>query len=378
MLYEKSLKVLELPEILNMLAKEAVSESAKEKALSLYPSDDIHVVKKLLEETASTQHSSAQKAKTETEKRSGNSPDKPEGQDAEGSNDDSGSEQVISDSNSAESEQTLEELLGKLDALVGLDVIKQTVKSLINYVKIRKLREEKELPNPPMSLHMVFMGNPGTGKTTVARILAELFRAIGVLSKGQLVEVDRSGIVAGFVGQTAIKTAEVVNSAIGGILFIDEAYSLAPDVGSGNDFGREAIETLLKLMEDHRNDLIVIVAGYSAQMDRFIKSNPGLESRFNRYFMFEDYNSSELYEIFSSMCTKNEYILTEDAAEYARDHFQNIYDTREENFGNARHVRNFFENIVSVHSDRVSDLNDHSRADLTIVLRKDLENAANK
>ena len=283
---------------------------------------------------------------------------------------------TAAESETAEKELSLDELLDNLDALVGLENIKRNVKSLINYVKIRKLREEKELPNPPLSLHMVFMGNPGTGKTTVARILSELYRAIGVLTKGQLVEVDRSGLVAGYVGQTATKTAEAVKSAFGGILFIDEAYSLAPDVGSGNDFGREAIETLLKMMEDHRDDLIVIVAGYSGHMERFIKSNPGLESRFNRYFMFEDYNSDELYDIFSSMCAKSEYILNEDAAEFAREHFREIYDMRDENFGNARHVRNIFENIVSVHSDRVSALENHTREDLTTVLRDDLEKAA--
>ena len=275
-----------------------------------------------------------------------------------------------------EKEKTLEELLEVLDELIGLDNIKQSVKSLINYVKIRKLREENELPNPPLSLHMVFTGNPGTGKTTVARILSELYKAIGVLSKGQLVEVDRSGLVAGFVGQTALKTTEVVNSALGGILFIDEAYSLAPDIGAGNDFGRESIETLLKMMEDHRNDLIVIVAGYSEPMLRFITSNPGLESRFNRYFMFEDYNSEELYDIFNMMCVKSEYILTDDAKEYAREHFTIIYEMRDENFGNARHVRNFFENIVTVHSDRVSTLDGHTRDDLTMVIREDLEKAA--
>ena len=273
-------------------------------------------------------------------------------------------------------EPTLEELLEKLDVLVGLENIKQNVKSLINYVKIRKLREENDLPNPPLSLHMVFTGNPGTGKTTVARILSELYRAIGVLSKGQLVEVDRSGLVAGFVGQTAIKTSEAIKSALGGILFIDEAYSLAPDIGSGNDFGREAIETLLKMMEDNRDDLIVIVAGYSEPMERFITSNPGLESRFNRYFYFEDYNSDELYAIFSAMCGKSEYILTEDAREFAGEYFRELYDTRDDNFGNARHVRNFFENIVAVHSDRVSALEGHTREDLSKVIREDLEKAA--
>jgi len=292
---------------------------------------------------------------------------------------DNGTEQPSAEEQAEEApveEKSLEELLEILDILVGLDNIKQSVKSLINYVKVRKLREENELPNPPLSLHMVFTGNPGTGKTTVARILSELYRAIGVLSKGQLVEVDRSGLVAGFVGQTAIKTSEVVTSALGGILFIDEAYALAPEIGTGNDFGREAIETLLKLMEDHRDDLIIIVAGYDEPMERFITSNPGLESRFNRYFFFPDYNSEQLYEIFDMMCKKSEYILTEDAKEYAKEFFITIYETREENFGNARHVRNFFENIVTVHSDRVSVIEELTRDDLITVIKEDLINAA--
>ena len=163
----------------------------------------------------------------------------------------------------------LDQVLAELDALCGLERVKKDVKSLINLVKVQKLRQEQGLPVSPMSLHLVFLGNPGTGKTTVARLLARIYHAIGILSKGQLVEVDRSGLVAGFVGQTAIKTQEAVQKALGGVLFIDEAYALV-NQENGNDFGREAIEVLLKNMEDHRDDLIVIAAGYSGLMEKFI------------------------------------------------------------------------------------------------------------
>lgn len=269
----------------------------------------------------------------------------------------------------------LEELLAELDELVGLDKIKQNVKSLINLVKVRKLREENGLASPAVSLHLVFMGNPGTGKTTVARLIAQLYFAIGVLSKGQLVEVDRSGLVAGFVGQTAIKTSEVIKKALGGVLFIDEAYALA-NGNAENDFGREAIETILKAMEDNRDDFVVIVAGYEELMEKFINSNPGLESRFNRYFVFEDYNGSQLFEIFLSMCKKNQYVLNEECTEHAKKHFEDMYQQRDENFGNARDVRNLFENIVTVHSDRVASLAAPTKDDLMTILKEDMEKAA--
>ncbi|MCF0121068.1 MAG: AAA family ATPase, partial [Oscillospiraceae bacterium] len=214
-----------------------------------------------------------------------------------------------------------------------------------------------------------------TGKTTVARLISKLYNAIGVLSKGQLVETDRSGLVAGYVGQTAIKTSEVIKKAMGGVLFIDEAYALVSDEG-GNDFGHEAIETLLKAMEDNRNDLVVIVAGYEDLMEEFISSNPGLESRFNRYFMFEDYSGEELLAIFKSMCASNEYRTDEEAESFAAEHFKYLYETRDENFGNARDIRNFFENVVSVHSDRLSAEEAPTVDDLMTFKKEDLEKAA--
>lgn len=270
-----------------------------------------------------------------------------------------------------ESEPTLEELLAELDGLCGLEQVKQDVKSLINLVKVRRLREEAGLPVPPMSLHLVFLGNPGTGKTTVARLLARLYHAIGVLPKGQLVEVDRSGLVAGFVGQTALKTQEVIQKAIGGVLFIDEAYALV-NQDNGNDFGREVIEVLLKNMEDHRKDLVVIVAGYSQLMEKFIHSNPGLESRFNKYFYFEDYDGAQLFTILQSMCVKNGYVLTPEGKALARRELMALYEDRDENFGNARDVRNLFEQAVARQSDRVARLEAPTREQLMELRPEDL------
>ncbi|MBP1758538.1 MAG: ATPase family [Firmicutes bacterium] len=272
----------------------------------------------------------------------------------------------------AADEPTLEELLAQLDELCGLDQVKREVHSLINLVKVRRLREEAGLPTPPLSLHMVFMGNPGTGKTTVARLLAGLYKAIGVLSKGQLVEVDRQGLVAGFVGQTALKTGEAIQKALGGVLFIDEAYALTPE-NAGNDFGREAVEVLLKGMEDHRKDLVVVVAGYTELMGRFIDSNPGLQSRFNRYFYFDDYTGAQMMEIFQSMCQNNGYRLTPEADTAATELFRELYENRDENFGNARDVRNLFEKALTRQANRLAQMGSPDKEALMSLLPEDLE-----
>lgn len=250
-----------------------------------------------------------------------------------------------------EENETLEDVMEELNQLIGLDNIKQSITELSNFLKIQKLREEKGLKSVNNSLHSVFMGPPGTGKTTVARLVSKIYKHLGYLDKGHLIETDRSGMVAGYVGQTALKVEEIVTAAMNGVLFIDEAYALTN--GNKKDFGNEAIEVLLKKMEDHRKNLIVIVAGYPDEMQEFIRANPGLQSRFNRYFNFNHYKPLELMGIFELFCNKNDFKLKEDAKDKLQFIFDKLYEKRHKSFGNGRVSRNLFEKIIEYQANRI-------------------------
>ncbi len=276
-----------------------------------------------------------------------------------------------SSSNTTSSTESEEDPMEQLESLVGLASIKHDVKELMNFVKIQKLREDQGLKTVPISLHLVFTGNPGTGKTTVARIIAKLYKQIGVLSKGQLIEVDRSGLVAGFVGQTAIKTQEQIQSALGGVLFIDEAYALSG--GDQDTFGLESINTILKAMEDHRKDFVVIVAGYTKPMEKFINSNPGLKSRFNKYIEFTDYSIDELEKIFEQNCKKYDYVLDEEIRHQIRALIISRQLANTENFANAREVRNLFEAIITNQATRIAALENPTPEELRTITISDLK-----
>jgi len=270
--------------------------------------------------------------------------------------------------------ETIEDLKAELAGYVGLENIKTEVNNLINMITVHNLRKAHNLPCVDMSLHMVFSGNPGTGKTMIARLMSRIYKCLGILSQGQLVEVDRSGLVAGYVGQTAIKTSEVVQKALGGVLFIDEAYTLSSRSGT-NDFGQEAIDQLLKSMEDHRDDLVVIVAGYDGLMDDFIHSNPGLESRFNRYLHFRDYTPEEMLEIFKMRCTSSGYTAGEDTLATVKDYLARESAKSPVSFGNGRGVRNLFENILVQQANRLAATPDLNAEKLMALLPEDVEKA---
>ena len=260
--------------------------------------------------------------------------------------------------------------LQELESLVGLESVKQEVTSLANYIKVQKMRQENGMKAIPVSYHCVFTGNPGTGKTTVARILSGIYKDLGVLKKGTLVETDRSGLVAEYVGQTAVKTNKIIDSALDGILFIDEAYSLAD--GGSQDYGKEAIATLLKRMEDDRDRLIVILAGYTDQIKHFIDSNPGLQSRFNRYIEFPDYSAEELFQIFLSRARKYDYKLSEPAVSTLKQVLADAVSHKDRNFGNGRFARNLFEKVIEKQAGRLLSTTNVSSESLSTIEPDDI------
>ena len=282
---------------------------------------------------------------------------------------DKAKEEVVQDEIEVESAESLEDLQKQLDSMIGLDGVKQQVHSIINELKIDALRKSKGLKVSNTSKHLVFKGNPGTGKTTIARLLSKIYKQLGILEKGQLVEVDRSEIVAGYVGQTALKTKEKIDEAMGGILFIDEAYTLAK---GENDYGQEAIDTLLKAMEDHRDEFIVIVAGYDEPMESFLQSNPGLKSRFNEYIHFDDYSEEELFMIFGLLCEQNDFRMDLEVQDTLKTYLNELCNQKPDNFANGREMRNLFDKSKKAHSNRLASLNEISDEDLITFKKDDL------
>ena len=270
----------------------------------------------------------------------------------------------------AKKETEINNSLSCLDDYIGLNYVKKEFFNIANFIRVQLLRKAQGLKTIPISYHYVFTGNPGTGKTTMARVLADLYKELGVLKKGQLIETDRAGLVAEYIGQTAIKTNEKIDQALGGVLFIDEAYSLVK--GGNEDFGHEAITTLLKRMEDSRDNLVVVLAGYPDEMKEFIDSNPGLQSRFNRYINFEDYTPEELFRIFQHSCSQHEYKLTEEAKKQLEELFKQAYAKRDKNFGNGRFVRNLFEKTCQNQADRIVKIENPSREQMIIIDTDDI------
>lgn len=277
-----------------------------------------------------------------------------------------------------EIEREIAKLQAQLDGLVGLPNAKKELHNLINFIKIQSLRVDHGLTSFPITYHLVFSGNPGTGKTTVARIIGQIYKHLGVLSSGHFVETDRAGLVAGYVGQTALKVQEVVKKATGGVLFIDEAYSLIND--KQDAFGKEAIDSLLKAMEDLRDDLVIIVAGYTELMEEFLQANPGFKSRFNHFVQFDNFSTDELYEIFAMLCKNNDYRYGDAFAQHMKTQLNQIPVETIPNFSNGRYIRNVFEKLVTIQSNRLiqqqnitrSELMEFAEADIVQAISEDL------
>ncbi len=280
--------------------------------------------------------------------------------------------EIVEDTSQCDNGKTLEELRNELDSYIGLDSVKQKVYSLISFHKIQQLREKSNLKNTKCTLHMAFLGNPGTGKTSVARIVGQMYKKIGLLSKGHFIEASRTDLIAGYQGQTALKVKKIIDKAKGGVLFIDEAYSITENANS-DSYGRECLTELTKALEDYREDLVVIVAGYEAPMKQFFESNPGLKSRFNTYIYFDDYNADQLMSILEKMCNDNDYILSDALKNKMHDYFMQKINEKKDHFSNGRLVRNLYDDLIMNHAKRLVETEEFSAAALALLEEKDFD-----